>query len=263
MKREKIKDDMWHLPKEVLDIIKDADVYDSSCSQEAKVYYIDKEGGMFLKIAPAGSLKDEAEMTSYYYSLGLSAEVLFYLTILDHDYMISRRIPGEDCTYDLYMDDPKRLCDTTAGLLRELHEKSIGIQPPKDCIKYMIDAVNCVTDDRCFEPELFKGLWEFKSFDEAKRVAFDGINTLKRDVLIHGDYCLPNIILKDWKLSGYIDLGNAGIGDRHMDILWGIWTLNFNLKTTAYTERFMDAYGRDRIEEEKLRHIAAMQMVVG
>lgn len=25
--------------------------------------------------------------------------------------------------------------------------------------------------------------------------------------LIHGDYCLPNVVIKDWALSGFIDLG--------------------------------------------------------
>lgn len=48
-----------------------------------------------------------------------------------------------------------------------------------------------------------------------------------------------------------------------MDVLWGIWTLNYNLGTTRYTDRFMDAYGRDRIEPEKLRMVAAMEMIGG
>ncbi|MCR5808173.1 MAG: phosphotransferase, partial [Clostridiales bacterium] len=78
---------------------------------------------------------------------------------------------------------------------------------------------------------------------------------------LHGDYCLPNILLNDWKLSGYIDLGNGGMGDRHIDILWGIWTLRFNLGTNKYTDRFMDAYGRELIEPEMLRMVAAMEMI--
>ena len=86
---------------------------------------------------------------------------------------------------------------------------------------------------------------------------------LKKDVLLHGDYCLPNIILDDWKLSGYIDLGSGGIGDRHIDVAWGIWTLNFNLGTTEYSDRFMDVYGRDKVEPEMLRAVAAMEMIGG
>ena len=86
---------------------------------------------------------------------------------------------------------------------------------------------------------------------------------LKKDVLLHGDYCLPNVILDHWKFSGYIDLGCGGLGDRHIDLVWGLWTLKFNLGTAEYTDRFMDAYGRDRIEPEKLRMVAAMEMIGG
>ena len=118
-------------------------------------------------------------------------------------------------------------------------------------------------DGSHYEPELFAGLWEFSSFAEAEAAARGALPALKSEVLIHGDYCLPNIILNNWRLSGYIDLGNGGIGDRHIDLLWGVWTLNFNLKTTAWTERFLDAYGRDRVEPEKLRAVAAMEMIGG
>ena len=60
------------------------------------------------------------------------------------------------------------------------------------------------------------------------------------------------MILDNWRLSGYIDLGGAGVGDRHIDLFWGSWTLNFNLGTDIYRERFFDAYGRDLIDKDKL-----------
>lgn len=37
-------------------------------------------------------------------------------------------------------------------------------------------------------------------------------------VLTHGDFCLPNIYLQDGKLSGFLDLGRSGAGDRWTDI---------------------------------------------
>lgn len=83
---------------------------------------------------------------------------------------------------------------------------------------------------------------------------------LKNDTLLHGDYCLPNIILDDWKFSGFIDIDCGGIGDKHIDIFWGIWTLYFNLKTDKFTNRFIEAYGKDKINPNILRLIAAIEV---
>ncbi len=33
-----------------------------------------------------------------------------------------------------------------------------------------------------------------------------------------GAYCLPNIFMKDNKVSGYIDLGRGGLADKYQDI---------------------------------------------
>jgi len=243
--------------------MENADVYDSSCSDEAKVFYIDRDGGLFVKEAPENALKAEADLTAYYHSKNLSAEVLYYDTWNHKDYMVTRRIPGEDCTHRMYLEDPKRLCDMTACLLRKLHETDGTLCPVKDRLQSYMASVNQGSDQKHYEPDLFAGIWEFTSFEETWDAAQEGMRYLKPDALIHGDYCLPNIILNDWQFSGYIDLGNGGIADRHIDILWGIWTLKYNLGTAAYTERFIDAYGRDRIEPEKLRQIAAMEMIGG
>lgn len=72
------------------------------------------------------------------------------------------------------------------------------------------------------------------------------------EVVIHGDYCLPNIIMKDFHLQGFVDLGNGGIGDRHYDLFWGLWTLEFNLGTGKYGNHFLEAYGIDQVDPQRL-----------
>lgn len=94
---------------------------------------------------------------------------------------------------------------------------------------------------------------------DAYRIAAEAAGELRTDALLHGDYCLPNVILDDWCFSGFIDLDHAGLSDRHIDVFWGAWTLWFNLHTSAYCSRFLDAYGRDVIDEGKLAAIAAME----
>ena len=248
-------------PEAISEFLNGVAVYDSSCSKDAQVLFIDKDGGYYVKKAKNGTLKTESLMMEYMHSLGLSTEVLYYGSFKDNDYLLTARIPGEDCTDPKYLSDPKRLCDTTAMLLRTLHETAGSNCPVQDRTRSYADTVIKGFDDRHYEPELLQGIWEFKSFDDARRIAEEGLPLLKTDVLLHGDYCLPNIILDDWKFSGYIDLGYGGIGDRHIDIFWGIWTLHFNLRTDKYTDRFIDAYGKELIDPEMLRIIAAMEAI--
>jgi kanamycin kinase len=67
-------------------------------------------------------------------------------------------------------------------------------------------------------------------------------------------------MLCDGRFSGFIDVGNGGLSDRHIDLFWGAWTLEFNLHTDRYRERFFDAYGRDKIESDMLRIVAACEV---
>ena len=258
MKRINIGLDFQIFPSEIASFLIGADIYDSSCSNLSKVYYIDKEQGYFLKIAAAGFLRSECLMHRYFHSLSLTTPVVLYKTIDGKDYLITEPVLGEDCTH--YITEPERLCDTIAVNLRKLHNQPFADCPIKDRITSYIGAVHEGHSRGKYEYDLFEGLWEFSSNQSAWEAAKEGIKNLKPEVLIHGDYCLPNIILNNWKLSGFIDLGKAGVGDRHIDVLWGIWTLKYNLGTAKYTERFIDVYGRDMIDKAKLRCIAAMEM---
>lgn len=250
-------------PAEIIPFLAGADIYDSSCSEEARVYFSDKDQGYFLKEATAGFLKPEYLMHDYFHSLGLTSAVKLYETIGDHDFLVTERVPGEDCTHKQYLADTKRLCETIATNLRMLHEQPIADCPIQDRITgYVRSVLNGYASGK-YEYDLFKEIWEFPSDQAAWEAAKEGMRSLERNVLMHGDYCLPNIMLKDWKLSGFIDLINGGVGDRHIDVLWGIWTLKYNIGTAKYTDRFIDVYGRDLIDKEKLRCIAAMEMFGG
>lgn len=259
MKRTLIQPDLEQFPEEFHPLLVKYPVFDSSCSQEARVWLIDGEGGLYLKTAPADTLKAEADMTRFFHGKELGPEVLAYYKG-KHDWLLTRAIPGEDCTHRQYLEDPKRLCDTTAQLLRQLHETDISGCPVMDRCGDRWTAARKGYQRKFWEPELFEGIWEFSSMEDAWALAEANKRSLKNEVLLHGDYCLPNVMLDNWRFSGFIDLGSGGAGDRHFDLLWGSWTLKFNLGTDAYCERFLDAYGRDKMERELLRTAAAIEI---
>jgi len=74
-------------------------------------------------------------------------------------------------------------------------------------------------------------------------------------VFSHGDYCLPNILFQGKKLSGIIDLGEAGIYDRYHDLFWCNWSLGYN-NLEDQIPAFWKAYGIDEINTKKLSFMA-------
>lgn len=249
-------------PSEFEYFLKNSKIYDSSSSPEAKVIYSDKDNGYFIKKSSKGSLKNEFLMTEYFIKLGLSCKMIKYVSN-DFDFLVTDKIQGNDCIFKKYLDNPKKLCDTTAELLQKLHSIS-----PKDCPitnhtdGYLHKAYSNYKTGNYDKTE-FPDNFGYKSEKEAISIIDKQKHLLKSDTLLHGDYCLPNIILNDWNFSGFIDLGNGGIGDKHVDIFWGIWTLFYNLKTMDYAKRFIDAYGKQNIDYEILRLIATIELFAG
>lgn len=258
MKKIRI-DKIPNAPEVFSKFLKCTEVFDSSCSPEARVYYIKNNGGLYLKTAAKGTLQREALMTDYFHKKGLGAEVLGYVTD-EKDWLLTTAVKGEDCVHEMYLSDPKRLCDTLAVTLRELHEIKHSDCPVKDRVTEYLALAEENFKTGNYDKSHFPDSFGYRSAEEAYKVLQEGKRALKNEVLIHGDYCLPNIMLDDWRLSGFIDVGNGGVGDRHIDLFWGTWTLWFNLHTNEYYDRFLDAYGRDKIDEDILKTVAAAEV---
>lgn len=72
-------------------------------------------------------------------------------------------------------------------------------------------------------------------------------------MLTHGDYCFPNVVIKDWALSGFIDLGRCGVADRYHDLAQAARSVRRNL-SERWVAPFFAAYGIGAPDEAKLRY---------
>ncbi|MFR9201487.1 MAG: aminoglycoside 3'-phosphotransferase [Candidatus Gastranaerophilaceae bacterium] len=260
MKLKPITINLDDYPMELRLYLEGANLYDSSCSPDARVIFIDKDTGYFLKIGRVADLSREYEMTRYFHSKGLAADVIAYHFDIGHDYLLTEKIQGDDCTTTKYLEQPERLAQLLGERLRLLHSLDYSDCPvPNHTERYLLKAQQNKTADT-FDKSHFPDSFGYRSAKQAWDVVEKHGPSLKTDTLLHGDYCLPNVILDDWKFSGFIDLDSGGVGDRHVDLFWGAWTLWLNLKTDKYRNRFFDAYGRDNIDDEILQLIAACEV---
>jgi len=186
-------------------------------------------GDVFLKIAPPGKLERAAVMQEYFWKLGLSAPLVAFSQDTERDYLLVESVPGKSGVEML--DKPEWLAERLGKAVRALHE---------------LDAADCPLSD---VNEMALELYER---EKGTAFPFDAA-VLRKDALVHGDCCLPNVFFSESGFSGFIDLGESGLGDRHFDLYWALWSLEYNLKTDVYAARFLDAYGRDVIDEARMQ----------
>jgi len=72
-------------------------------------------------------------------------------------------------------------------------------------------------------------------------------------VFTHGDLCLPNYMVLDGEISGFIDFDRGGVADRYQDIALFLRSFGFNAANGMdVSQVFCRAYGIDSLDEEKL-----------
>ena len=137
------------------------------------------------------------------------------------NYLLMSRIEGEMLCAPALMERPKELVRLAAEGLRMLWKVDISdcpVQSQLDLkLKKAAHAVeHGLVDVDAVEPHTF-GENGFSS-PEALLAWLCENRPQEEPVFSHGDFCLPNIFEKDRRISGFIDLGNCGIGDRYQDI---------------------------------------------
>ena len=224
MKKTEIEINRMDFPNELHYLFEGAAIYDSSSHPTMTTLYSDL--GYYIKIAEKDALKKDAELGKLFENVGMGVEVIFYFSA-DRDYLVTREAKGEDALAQQYLEKPEKLCEALAEAMKYLHSRPIEGVPVSACMDIYAKGENA--------------------------------NKLKQDTFIHGDFCLPNIILDNWKFSTFIDVGLAGVGDQHIDLYWVLWSLNYNLKTDKYTDYFLEQYGKDKVDMELLKLVKQVE----
>ena len=243
MEKRPVEVNISEFPSALHPLLKAGKLYDTTCHSTARTLYCD--AGYYIKSDAKGALAREAALCRRFHEMGLGVEVIAFLSA-DRDYFVTREAAGEDLTHCI--GQPEKLCRILAEALRRLHSRSAEDLPVSDKIRgYHALAEGALP---AHADQDLRDAW-------ARMQA--GKSRLRRDTLIHGDACLPNIISRDGAFSAFIDFGLAGAGDRHIDLYWALWSLWFNLKTDAYTDCFLDCYGRENFDPQMLKLIAAFE----
>ena len=228
----------------------------------AKTYSIELDDKYYLKIWQKGSLKKEYDTLCYFGKLGYTLPPCGYIST-DMDYLLTKEIKGRPASNDKFIHQPELLAISLGNILRTFHSASITDLPFSNSVSDMLIRVNKNYKQQSMDLKLAQYVGN-TDINQLYGHIMQYKSCLVNDVVLHGDYCLPNIILNnDFSFSGFLDMGAAGLGDRHYDLFWGRWSLQYNLKTDKYGDLFFDTYGRELIDPMRLKTIGYISCLDG
>jgi len=159
-----------------------------------------------------------------------------------HRFILWSALEGQ-AAHDLVGNvDTQTVVKITARAARKLHQ---------------IDIANCPLDQRlitkmaaAFE-NAKRGLVKIGDLDESrkgwtlerlKNELLSSVPGAEDLVFAHGDLYLPNLIAENDMTFGYVDLGRAGVADRHQDLALALRSLKTNLGS-SHEDLFLEHYG--------------------
>lgn len=210
----------------------------------------------YLKITPRAlkmSMEKEVELIRWLEGKLPVPRVLLFAGDGEYEYLLMTEIEGVYSCDPSFESDLPNLVRLLAEGLRMIH--SIDI---KDCpfdrrlhIKLQeaeYRTVNGLVDEDDFD-HIRQGMKAEDVLKELYRLKPAGEDL----VFTHGDYCLPNIFIKDGKISGFIDWGRGGVADRYQDLALAARSLEYNFDAKWVTLLFKE-YGIDNMDYSKVEY---------
>lgn len=208
---------------------------------------------MVLKIEDGvTSMTEQVQMMKWLKGKIPVPEVLVYEEENGKSYLLMSKISGEMSCDDYYLEHPQVLLESLACGLKMLWKVDTKECP---CIRDLdvvleearIRVDNNLVDLDNVEPTTFgEGGFEnpkqLLEWLESNRPTFE-------PALSHGDYCLPNVFLDNGKITGFIDLGKTGIGDKWNDISLCYRSLKHNFDGT-YGGKVYEDFNPDMLFEK-------------
>jgi aminoglycoside phosphotransferase len=157
--------------------------------------------------------------------------------------------PSHECL-DIFPTET--IVEKTAQALREIHSIPIADCPFDDVLEKEFWKIERRLRNGRINKEAFV-LATGKSPTEVFGYLQKHRQIIRANVFTHGDYALPNVLLKNDRFAGVIDWGNAGIADRHRDFMSVELTLRRNCGE-KWIAPFYKAYGQDSVDKERVQY---------
>ena len=169
----------------------------------------------------------------------------------DTQYLVMTQMEGVTGIHPDVIGDPASLVREFARGLREVHALRTESCTLDWRMSRFIPWAEVLIESGALDEDIPEGESRTFLYEKLSDIK-DAVPREEDLVFTHGDYCLPNVMFTEGRISGYIDLGYAGVGDRYLDLVAARGTIRRNLGE-AWIGPFFEAYGLGEPDEEKLQ----------
>ena len=212
--------------------------------------------GLFLKVrntqvAPQESdlLAEKTAMSWLQGKLKVPRVVCFHEQV-ETQYMVTTQVAGVTGIHQDALHNSASVIRVFAHGLREIHSINIDSCPLDWRMERYLLWAGGLIDSGALDSKISTGNPRIRLKEELASIRAS-LPTEEDLVFTHGDYCLPNILLQDDRLSGIIDWGYAGVGDRYLDFVAACYTIRRNLGS-KWVPVFFEEYGLQQLDGDKL-----------
>ena len=223
------------------------------CSNEV-VFKLSKDNEiLFLKAGRAGALINEyLNLVNLKGVLNVPDVVFYYKK--DIEIIITTKMEGQMSCDDYYLDEKEITLKVLCDAIRQIQSVHLDDMLLKKFRVYTIEEDLAKINARVNRGELQR-LPEnavFKRFQSILEV-LDYLNLKKPSgelYLSHGDVSMPNVFIIGDRLSGFIDVGNAGIRQKWFDIADAYISVRRNFESQEVADEFLKMLGVDKTSVE-------------
>jgi aminoglycoside phosphotransferase/GNAT superfamily N-acetyltransferase len=216
--------------------------------------YQEDMSDLYLKVSSEQSvyrLQAEARRLEWLNGRLPVPELCYYGEADGVEYLLMTAVNGRTAIDPHHKSNLKQLVDLLAEGLQQIHAIPIEDCPFDQRLLIQMEIarmrlIHDQVDETDFEPE-----WQGKSPVLLFEELLDSQPDYENLHFTHGDYCLPNVLIDDGQISGFIDWGLAGVADRYRDLALAARSLRHNWGE-EWVGRFFDAYGIKRLNKDKL-----------
>ncbi len=202
----------------------------------------------YLKVAPRGeapSLDAERRRMRWLEARLPVPRVLDYGTDRTHEWLVTAALDGTSAVDATLCAAPPRLVPLLAEGLRWLHAVPWADCPFDGRLDQTLPLIRQRFAEGLADPAYIFRQHGGRTAREALRFLEASRPEPEELAVCHGDYCVPNVLIRDWRVAGFVDLGAVGVADRWRDLAVALWSVTRNLGP-GWEDLFLEVYGVQR-----------------